>query len=65
MRITLNGEARDVRSTTLGDLIEELGLDPRKVAVERNLTIVPRSQHPATPMAEGDRIELVQFVGGG
>ena len=46
-------------------LVEELGLDVRKVAVERNLEIVPKSQHAVTPVAEGDRIEVVQFVGGG
>ncbi len=37
----------------------------RKVAVERNLEIVPRSLHEATPLVDGDRVELVQFVGGG
>ncbi|MFN4068450.1 MAG: sulfur carrier protein ThiS [Brevundimonas aurantiaca] len=47
------------------ELVEELALDPRKVAVERNLEIVPRSLHAVTALAEGDRIELVQFVGGG
>jgi sulfur carrier protein len=46
-------------------LITELGLDPRKVAVERNLEIVPRSLHADTALADGDRIEIVQFVGGG
>ena len=47
------------------ELVEALGLDVRKVAVERNLEIVPRSLHATTALAEGDRIELVQFVGGG
>ncbi|KPF79217.1 thiamine biosynthesis protein ThiS [Brevundimonas sp. AAP58] len=50
---------------TVGSLIEELGFDVRKVAVERNLAIVPRSLHAQTALADGDRIELVQFVGGG
>jgi thiamine biosynthesis protein ThiS len=65
MRIQLNGEDREVAATTILTLVQELGLDVRKVAVERNLEIVPRSLHAETPVAEGDRIEVVQFVGGG
>ncbi|HEY0052102.1 MAG TPA: sulfur carrier protein ThiS [Caulobacteraceae bacterium] len=65
MLITVNGEEREVRASTLGALVDELGLDPRKVAIERNLQIVPRSLHPTTPLDAGDRIEIVQFVGGG
>ena len=65
MRIQVNGEPREVAATTVLALVEELGLDVRKVAVERNLEIVPRSLHGATPVAEGDRFEVVQFVGGG
>lgn len=65
MRIQVNGEPREVAATTILALVQELGLDVRKVAVERNLEIVPRSLHEGTPVAEGDRIEVVQFVGGG
>ncbi|MEJ6790648.1 sulfur carrier protein ThiS [Brevundimonas sp. BR2-1] len=65
MRVQVNGELRAVAATTILALVEELGLDVRKVAVERNLEIVPRSLHAATVLIEGDRIELVQFVGGG
>ena len=65
MRIQVNGELREVGAATVLALVEELGLDVRKVAVERNLEIVPKSLHGATPLAEGDRIEVVQFVGGG
>lgn len=65
MRIQLNGAARDVEAATVAALVETLGLDARKVAVERNLEIVPRSLYLATPLEEGDRIEVVQFVGGG
>ncbi len=65
MRIQLNGEDREVAATTILTLVQELGLDVRKVAVERNLEIVPRSLHADTPVADGDRIEVVQFVGGG
>jgi thiamine biosynthesis protein ThiS len=65
MRIQVNGEHREVEAATILALVEELGLDIRKVAVERNLEIVPRSLHASTTLAEGDRVELVQFVGGG
>lgn len=65
MQITLNGEPRATAATTLAELVAELSLDPNKVAIERNLEIVPRSLHAATPVAEGDRLEIVQFVGGG
>lgn len=65
MRIQVNGEPRDTRAETVLALVGELGLDVRKVAVERNLEIVPKSLHAATPVAEGDRFEVVQFVGGG
>ncbi|MDP1528373.1 MAG: sulfur carrier protein ThiS [Rhodoferax sp.] len=65
MRIQVNGEHREVAAATIVALVEELGLDVRKVAVERNLEIVPRSLHATTALAAGDRIELVQFVGGG
>ena len=66
MRLTINGEPRELESTPdLAALIATLELDPRKVAVERNLEIVPRSLYGATPLAEGDRIEIVHFIGGG
>lgn len=65
MRIQVNGEPRAVEAVTILGLVQEMGLDVRKVAVERNLEIVPRSLHADTALAEGDRIELVQFVGGG
>jgi thiazole synthase len=64
--IRVNGNHRRVpEGITVAALALELGLEPTKVAVERNLEIVPKSQHAATPVAEGDRIEVVQFVGGG
>ena len=66
MRLTINGEARELPPVaTLSELIAALELDTRKVAVERNLEIVPRSLHAATPVADGDRIEIVHFIGGG
>ncbi|MBN8528849.1 MAG: sulfur carrier protein ThiS [Caulobacterales bacterium] len=65
MRIQVNGEPHETRAETVSALVEALGLDIRKVAVERNLEIVPKSLHATTPVAEGDRFEVVQFVGGG
>ena len=66
MKITLNGENEEFEAgLSILALTERLALDARKVAVERNLEIVPRSAYAETNLAEGDRIEIVQFVGGG
>ncbi|MFY8143553.1 MAG: sulfur carrier protein ThiS [Caulobacter sp.] len=66
MRLLLNGEERDVAGVvTIADLVAMLGLDARKVAVERNLEIAPRSTYADTALADGDRIEIVTFIGGG
>ncbi len=65
VKILLNGDAREVNAPNLAVLIDEIGLDGRQVAVERNLVIVPRSLYPATDLVEGDRLEIVTFVGGG
>lgn len=66
MRLTVNGEERSFEAIgVIADLVVSLGLDARKVAVERNLEIVPRSAYGATVLAEGDRIEIVHFIGGG
>jgi thiazole synthase len=64
--IQLNGEPRTVvPGTTIAALAAEIGLDPAKVAVERNLEIVPRSTLSEVLLAEGDQVEIVHFVGGG
>jgi len=64
--IILNGEPREFGvQGTVSDLLRELGLDPRQVAVERNREVVPRAEHPTTVLAEGDQLEVVTFVGGG
>jgi thiamine biosynthesis protein ThiS len=66
MRIQLNGQDHDLPGPmTLAGLVERLGLDARKIAIERNLEIVPRSTYAATMLGEGDRLEIVNFVGGG
>ena len=66
MRLTINGEEQIIQGgLDLAGLVRTLGLDPRKVAVERNLEIVPRSTYARVLLADGDRLEIVQFVGGG
>jgi thiamine biosynthesis protein ThiS len=66
LSIELNGEQRTLPGPmTLAGLLDHLGLDPRAVVVERNREIVRRPQLAATPVADGDAIELVHFVGGG
>ncbi|WP_437284846.1 sulfur carrier protein ThiS [Sorangium sp. So ce406] len=66
MNITVNGEAREVpAAVTVRRLVEMLGLTEGPVAVERNGEVVPRAEHTAAELAEGDVIEIVHFVGGG
>ncbi len=66
MNITVNGEKTQIAAaTSVAGLLEALELEPKKIAVERNLEIVPKSQYQDTALADGDQIEIVQFVGGG
>ncbi len=66
LRLTVNGETMDfARGTTLAALIAGLGLDTRKVAVERNLEIVPRSTYAEIVLEQADALEIVHFIGGG
>jgi thiamine biosynthesis protein ThiS len=66
MRLTVNGEERSFEGVSdIAALVSALGLNTKKLAVERNLEIVPRSQYAATALKDGDRIEIVAFVGGG
>jgi len=65
LSLTVNGEKMSLPPMSLATLIAELGLDTRKVAIERNLEIVPRSTYAQVLLNEGDAIEIVQFVGGG
>ncbi|MBN8412909.1 sulfur carrier protein ThiS [Halomonas denitrificans] len=66
MQIQLNGEPHALdREQTVAELIDALGLGGRRIAVELNEDIVPRSQHAQTPLADGDRIEIVHAIGGG
>jgi len=66
MRLVVNGEERQVGSnTTVKQLLASLGLADTLVAVERNEEIVPRAQHESTELNDGDRVEVIHFVGGG
>jgi sulfur carrier protein len=66
MQITVNGELRRVEpQTTVLALLQQMSLADKRIAVERNGEIVPRSRHAATPLEEGDRLEVVVAVGGG
>jgi len=64
--ITVNGEPRGAPpGSTVTDLLREMGLDPTRVAIERNLEILSRPDWAKTSVQAGDRYEIVQFVGGG
>lgn len=66
MHVVVNGEARETApGTTVLRLLEQMGLEPGRVAIERNLEILPRARWPETQLEAGDRFEIVQFVGGG
>ena len=65
-QITVNGQPREIEpGATVASLLEALGLEPRGLAVERNLELVPRAAHAATLLEAGDRVEVVTLVGGG
>ncbi|PJI43313.1 sulfur carrier protein ThiS [Ferrovibrio sp.] len=66
MRLTINGEMRDMTGAgTVAELLSSLELDARKIAIELNREIVPRSAYTATGLNDGDKIEIVHFIGGG
>jgi len=66
MELAVNGEKRSVPDgTTVSQLLEFLQVAPERVVVEVNLTILKRAQHAGTMLKEGDRVEIVRFVGGG
>ncbi len=66
MRITVNGEEHAAREgTTVEALVEQLALRPERLAIELNGEVVRRADWPRTTLGEGDRVEIVHFVGGG
>jgi sulfur carrier protein len=66
MKLTLNGEIFDTsKAETIRDLLDELGIESVRVAVEVNLTIVKKADYMAFKLKDGDNVEIVNFVGGG
>ena len=66
MQLTVNGEPLHIEDgATVGVLVEQRALQPQRVAVEVNQRLVPRARFDETPLREGDRVEIVTFVGGG
>jgi thiamine biosynthesis protein ThiS len=66
LHITLNGDAHEVPNPlTVADLLAQLGIDPRRVAVEHNLIVLKRATFATTMVRDGDAVEIVNFVGGG
>ena len=66
MQVQVNGEARELADKlNLSELVSELSLAPERVAIELNKQVVRRTQWPETMLADGDRIEIIHFVGGG
>lgn len=63
--VVVNGEERMVSADTLAGLLEELGMDPRLVAIEHEGEVVGRRRHAETRLGDGDRVEIVRFVQGG
>jgi len=65
MQIQINGESREISQKTVLQLLESLGIDPKRVAVELNMDILPKADYLSRAIAEDDKIEIVHFVGGG
>jgi thiamine biosynthesis protein ThiS len=66
VHVTLNGEGRELRDgLTVSDLVAELGLAERRIAVELNRTVLSRADYPRRALQSGDEVEIVHFIGGG
>lgn len=66
VKITLNGDPHEIDGPlAVADLLAQLDIDPRRVAVEHNLVVLKRDAFATTRLAEGDEVEIVNFVGGG
>ncbi|QGP92441.1 Sulfur carrier protein ThiS [Neomoorella glycerini] len=66
MRLKVNGEEREVAAgLTVAELLQELGIESRYLALERNRRVVPRQDYATTVLEEGDELEIIRFVGGG
>jgi sulfur carrier protein len=65
VEIVVNGEKKSINPVSVLGLLQLLGIDPRRVAVELNMEILPKSDYETRALLDGDRIEIVHFVGGG
>ncbi|HAM50390.1 MAG TPA: thiamine biosynthesis protein ThiS [Nitrospiraceae bacterium] len=65
MKLIINGEDTETGAGTVKELLDELRTQPERVAVEVNLSVVKRAEYPSFCLKEGDRVEIVNFVGGG
>ena len=65
MTLTINGDTLGTEASTVSALLKELGIDPARVAVEVNLSIVKKAEYAAYNLKDGDTVEVVNFVGGG
>jgi thiamine biosynthesis protein ThiS len=65
MTLTINGEDREFNVTTLSELVSQLGMKPDRVAIELNRELIRRDCWSETPLSNGDKLEIVHFVGGG
>jgi sulfur carrier protein len=65
MNIVVNGEPMSIESLSVQGLLERLNIDPRRVAVELNIDILPKPDYETTMLKDGDSLEIVHFVGGG
>ncbi len=65
MNIHLNGEQKSVTATNIAELVCELGMENRMIAIERNLEVIPKSRYEQTELNNDDRIEVVHMIGGG
>ncbi|MEE0913200.1 MAG: sulfur carrier protein ThiS [Ruminococcus sp.] len=63
--VKINGESFDIDGKTLSEYLETTNYDPKRIAVERNGDIVPKSKYSETVLSDGDCVEVVSFVGGG
>ena len=65
MRLTINGEEKEIAAGSVAELVAHLGMKADRVAIELNREIVPRDRWASTSLRDGDKLEIVHFVGGG
>ena len=63
--VTINGEEKDCAGMTVGQYLDTTNYDPKRIAVEKNGEIVPKTAYGNTPLQDGDVVEVLSFVGGG